>query len=173
MFLSSLHELKKTRGITTCALLIALTVISDFIGIDTPALQITFKFLPLAVMGMLLGPSTAFLGGGIADVLAYVVHPNGQAFHPGFTLSTMLTGMIFGIFLYRKELKVWRIIASKAIINVFINLLLNTYWLSDLLGKGFLVMLPGRIWKNILLLPLEVIIAYAVLKAVQNFRRNQ
>ncbi len=172
MFLSSLRELKKTQGITLCALLIALCVIMDFVGIDMPALQITFKFLPLAAMGMLLGPTTAFLGGGIADVLAYVVHPNGQAFHFGFTLSTMLTGLVFGIFLYRKEVKVWRLIASKTIINVCINLLLNTYWLSDLLGKGYLVMLPSRIWKNILMLPVEVIIAFVVLKAVQSLKHR-
>ena len=171
MFLSSLRELKRTRGITLCALLIALTVVMDFVGIDTPALQITFKFLPLAAMGMLLGPSTAFFGGGIADVLAYVVHPNGQAFHFGFTLSTMLTGLLFGIFLYRRELKVWRLIASKVLINIGINLLLNTYWLSDLLGNAYLVMLPTRLWKNILLLPIEVAIAFLVLKGVQSFRR--
>ena len=172
MFLESLKELKRTRGITLCALLIALCVISDFIGVDTPTLQITFKFLPLAAMGMLLGPTTAFLGGGIADILAYLAHPNGQAFHPGFTLSTMLTGMIFGIFLYRKELKVWRLIASKIIINICINLILNTYWLSDFLGKGYLAMLPPRIWKNILLLPLEVVIACVVLDALKNFKNR-
>jgi len=172
MFLSSLRELKRTRGITLCALLIAIYIVVDFFEIDLQFLQISLKFLPLAAMGMLLGPSAAFLGGGAADVLAYLIHPNSQAFHPGFTLSTMLTGLVFGIFLYRKELKVWRLIASIAIINVCINLLLNTYWISNLMGKGYLATLPGRFWKNILLLPLEVIIAYVVLKAVQNFRRN-
>ncbi|MBQ3055036.1 MAG: folate family ECF transporter S component [Oscillospiraceae bacterium] len=172
MFLSSLRELKRTRGITLCALLIAIYVVVDFFEIDLQFLQISIKFLPLAAMGMLLGPSAAFLGGGVSDVLAYLIHPNAQSFHPGFTLSTMLTGMVFGIFLYRKELKVWRLIAAVSIVNVCINLILNTYWISNLMGKGYLAMLPGRFWKNIILLPIEVLISFVVLKAVQNFQHK-
>lgn len=174
MFLSSLRELKRIRGITVCALLIALYVVLNSIGIYiTPTVKFTFTYLPLAVMGMLLGPSAAFIGAGLADFLAYFLRPNPAPIHFGIVLTNMLTGLVFGLFLYRREVKLWRAIASKAVINIFLNLLLNTYWLAGLYGEGYLAMLPARLGKNLILLPLEVALIFLILKTVQTIdRRN-
>lgn len=169
MFLSSMRELKKIRGITTCALMIALYVVLNSLGIYiTPTVKFTFTYLALAVMGMLLGPSAAFIGAGLADFLAYFLRPNPAPIHFGIVLTTMLTGLVFGLFLYRKELKLWRVIAAKACINIFLNLLLNTYWLAGLYGEGYLAMLPARLGKNLILLPLEVALIFLVLKVTKS-----
>lgn len=174
MFLASLRELKKIRGITACALLIALYVVLNSFGIYiTPSVKFTFTYLPLAAMGMLVGPSAAFIGAGLADFLAYFLRPNPAPIHFGIVLTTMLTGFVFGLFLYKKPLKLWRVILSKACVNLFLNLLLNTYWLSNLYGEGYLAMLPARLGKNLIFLPLEVTLIYLVLKVVKSIdRRN-
>jgi len=85
----------------------------------------------------------------------------------------MLTGLVFGLFLYKKKLKLWRVIVSKACINIFLNLLLNTYWLAGLYGEGYLAMLPARLGKNLILLPLEVTLIFLVLKVVNSVTRHQ
>ncbi len=174
MFLSSLRELKRVRGVTVCALLIAVYVVLNFLGVYiTPSVKFTFTYLALAVMGMLLGPTAAFIGAGLADFLAYFLRPNPAPIHFGIVLTTMLTGLVFGLFLYKRELKLWRVIAAKGCINIFLNLLLNTYWLSGLYGEGYLAMLPARLGKNLILLPLEVALIFLVLKTVQSIdRRN-
>ena len=173
MFLSSMRELKKVRGITTCAMMIAVYVVLNFCAIYiTPSIKFTFTYLALAVMGMLLGPSVAFIGAGLADFLAYFLRPNPAPLHPGIVFTTMLTGLVFGLFLYRKELKLWRVIAAKACINIFLNLLLNTYWLADLYGEGYFAMLPARLGKNLILLPLEVALIFLVLKVVKSTTRH-
>ncbi len=173
MFLSSLRELKKIRGITTCALMIAVYVVLNFCAVYiTPSVKFTFTYLALAVMGMLVGPSAAFIGAGLADFLAYFLRPNPAPIHFGIVLTTMLTGFVFGLFLYRKELKLWRVIAAKACINIFLNLLLNTYWLAGLYGEGYLAMLPARLGKNLILLPLEIALIFLVLKVTKSVTRN-
>ena len=172
MFLSSLRELKKIRGITTCALLIAVYVVLNSFGIYiTPTVKFTFTYLALAAMGMLLGPSAAFIGAGLADFLAYFLRPNPAPIHFGIVLTTMLTGLVFGLFLYKKPLQLWRVIISKACVNLFLNLLLNTYWLAGLYGEGYLAMLPARLGKNLIFLPLEVALIFLILKVVKSINR--
>ena len=164
---SSLQEVKNLRVMTQCALLIALyLVLNSFSIYVTPSTKFTVSYIALAAISMLAGPTTAFFCGGVVEVLGYLLHPNGGAFHPGITLTTMLTGFVMGLFLYRRELKLWRVIVSRAIVSVVLNLGLNTFWLSTLLGKGFLVMLPTRALKAATLFPLEVALIFLMLKTV-------
>ena len=170
-FLSSLFELKNLRALTECAILIALHVLINLFSVYVGPLKITFAYVVLAVIAMKFGPVTAFFAGGASEVIGYLTHPAG-AFHPGFTLSTMLTGFIMGVFLYQREIRVWRILSARLCVNVFLNILLNTYWLSNLYGKGYLLLLPERIVKNLVLIPIEVILIFTVLKTVSLVERR-
>ena len=53
---------------------------------------------------------------------------------------------------------------SKLLVNVLLNLLLNTYWLSILQGKAIYAFVPLRIYKNLGAWPIEA--AVLVLIAV-------
>ena len=55
----------------------------------------------------------------------------------------------------------------KYIANVFINILLNTVWLSILYGKAFSVLVVPRITKNLIALPIEVIILFLLLTSIK------
>ena len=71
IFVRSLHELKSTRCIAVTALLIAINITLDLLGLTIklpPNLRIGFGFLCNAAIGMLFGPVVGGLfGGAMAD----------------------------------------------------------------------------------------------------------
>jgi len=48
-----------------------------------------------------------------------------------------------------------------------INVLLNTYWLSITGGSAMLALIPARALKNMLLLPLEALLLFVLIAALQ------
>ena len=49
-------------------------------------------------------------------------------------------------------------------LTVFVNLLLNTYWMSILYGNAYMVLFPTRAVKQLIMFPIEVILFYSVAK---------
>ena len=146
-----------TYTMVTCALLIALhVVLGRFLSIQTPVVRVGFAFVPLAISGILFGPVYGAAVGGIADLLGYVVNPMG-AYHPGFTLTNALAGAVYGLLLHRKEGAprmtnsrfLIRSVIAVLITAIPLGLCLNTLWLTQILDKGYLVMLPVRALKEI------------------------
>ena len=145
-------------GILVCvALLIALDVIlTRFLSIQTQFLRIGFGFLPIAIAGMAFGPVWGGICGGVGDILGMIIYPSG-AYFPGFTLTACLTGIIFGIFLFRKY-NIIRLIGAAAFVCVILNLLLDTLWLDIMYGSGYLALLPARAVKCFLNIPIYTVI---------------
>lgn len=163
-FLESAKKLKETRVISACAVLIALYVVLYAYPIKlAPELRITFTFIPLALSGWIFGCVPAMLVGGISDIISALLFPQG-AYFPGFTLTAILSGLIFGLFLYKKEKVVLGVIVSRTLINLLLNIALNSLWLSMLYKKGFIVYLASHFFKNIVLLPVEIILLIVVIK---------
>lgn len=75
-------------------------------------------------------------------------------------------GLIWGFWLYPNKPTLPRIIGAKVCINLFCNIGLNTLWLTITGGKAMSVLLAARIPKNILMLPIEIPLAYIVLRQV-------
>lgn len=162
---SSAGEIRNIHSLAMCAVLVALYVAINSASIYiTPSLKLTFSYLVLGILGYRFGAVAGTLSGLACDLIAYIVRPAGPL-HLGFTLSTMLTVLVFALFLYGRELRIWRVILSRTIINLAINIVLNTYWLSNLYGKAYIVLLFERIIKNIALLPIEIALLWFVLKA--------
>ncbi len=161
---TALKAYMKPQVLTAMAMLIALQVVSRFLTINLfPWLRISFGFLPIAVAGMLFGPVYAALGGGLGDVIGFLLFPSGTYF-PGFTITAMAEGLIYGFILFGvyKELRFgsragWlRVLLCELAITVLCYLALNTLWLSILQGKAFLAIFPVRFLKNIAQLPVNV-----------------
>lgn len=169
---SSLGKIKNIHSLAMCAVLVALYVAIDTASVYvTPTMQLTFSFLVLGLLGYRFGHFTGTLAALACDLIAYVIRPAGPL-HLGFTLSTMLTVLVFAIFLYEKPLRIWRVIASKTAVNIGVNIALNTYWLSNLYGKAYIVLLLERVVKNIALLPIEIVLLWLVLKAFERIMQN-
>lgn len=126
-----------------------------------PALRLGFGELPIIMSGLLFGPFVGGLTGLVADLIGAWAFPQGP-FFPGFTLSSMLWGIlpgIYGLYLRRKGEKgnpftFKRVLFIIAICTIPISLILNTYWLTLMLGKGFFVLLPGRLLSDLVKIPL-------------------
>jgi ECF transporter S component (folate family) len=157
--------MKENKNITmliTIAFLIALEIIlTRFLSINTPILRMGFGFLPVAMCAILYGPLWAGAAYAIGDILGWMLFPTGPYF-PGFTVTAFLTGLTFGLFLYNKPVTWTRVIIPSAIVLVIINLGLDTFWLTILMGKGYLALLPTRIIKVVLALPIQVVLIPAV-----------
>lgn len=153
------ESIKDIRTITGSALLISLAVIIDFFRLVlSNIMEISFSFLALALTGILYGPLVGGLVGGISDIIQYIVRPSGP-FFPGFTLNSILSGLIFGLFLYKQELTIKRITICVLIEGIVTVLLLTPIWLNILYGAK-LFALP-RLIKFILMLPIKVGLIYA------------
>lgn len=146
-----------TKSIVFVGVFVALSIVlTRFLSFQLPFLRISFGFLPIALSAILFGPLTGGITGALADVIGFAVAGQGN-FFPGFTLSAFLAGAIYGFFLHRKQKNIVSITAAVVIITVFIDMLLNTLWISILLKKAFMAYLPLRALKAVLWLPVQVI----------------
>ncbi len=167
---SSAGELKHVSTISATGMLVALDIVFSLFRITlSPTLEISFAYLPLAIGGMLYGPVVGGVIGALADVLGYFLRPNGP-FFPGFTLNALLSGAIYGFFLYRRPATLKRTAVVTAVITVVINLALNTLWLSIMYGKAFIVLLAARVVKNLVMYPIDTALLLVMLKALERIR---
>lgn len=145
----------KLKGLIQVSLLVAMEIVlTRFMSISTPIMRIGFGFVPIAICAIMFGPVWAGIAGAMADFIGATLFPIGT-FFPGFTLSAALTGIVFGLFLYKKK-ESWLPLAAAVAINcLIISLLLNTYWLTVLVGKNFLVLMPVRIVENLIMIPIQ------------------
>ena len=75
-----------------------------------------------------------------------------------------MTGFIRGSILYKKKLDIRRVIISELIVTILCNLIINTYFISILQGKSYMLILPVRVTKNLISLPVNVIVFYTLAK---------
>lgn len=170
VFVRSLHELKSTRCLALTALLIAINIALDLLGLTIklpPNLRIGFGFLCNAAVGMLFGPVVGMMAGVCTDVLGYFAgNLTMGAYFPGYTLTAITAGLFWGLWLYPRKLTVWRALGAKACINLFCNIGLNTLWLTITGGKAMGALLALRVPKNLLMLPIETVLLYFGMKLV-------
>lgn len=166
-------EMRNVRSLTGAALLAALSPVLDLLTITVNQfLEISFTSLTHAMTGFLYGPVVAAVAGGMADIIKYLLKPTG-AFFPGFTLNEILTGFIYGIIFYKKDVKLSRVIIARLVVTVGINLTLTPLWLSFMYGNAYKFMVPARLIKNMVMLPIDIFILYNLLKfADKNIRKR-
>ena len=163
-------ELKTLSTITTCAMFGAISVILGYFTIQIgDFIKIGFSGIPNEVIAYSFGPVVASIFGGAMDIVKYMIKPTG-GFFPGFTITAIVAGMINGCFLYHRKITIKRALAVGLIITIFCNMILNTYWLSILYGKGFFLLLPMRVFKNIIMWPIESLLMYSVLKLLETIK---
>lgn len=112
----------------------------------------------------LIGPLLTGTVGAIADILKYIIRPDGP-FFPGFTINEFLTGVIYGFFFYKlSEVSLKRCILARLTIVLFMNMFLTPLWLYILYGDSFWALVSTRIIKNIVMFPIDVMLLYMVMQ---------
>ena len=157
-------EIKRIRTITGASLMAAATIVLDFFRIVlTQTLEISFSFLGVALAGMMYGPFVGGIVGGIADILGYLIRPSG-AFFIGFTVNAILTGVIFGLFLYKKKPSLIRIAVALLVENIIVILILTPLWLNMMYGTAFFAI--ARVIRCVALFPIKLAVMYMLCKTM-------
>ncbi len=162
-----MKKFKDIRVLTVCAMLLAISAIFGFFKIPlSDVAEIRLQFLPVACAGMLFGAPAGALVGGLSDILCYIVKPTGP-FFPGFTISSIIQGMIYGFILYNKPLSLKRVIMAQIADTVVISLILNPVWLMILYNNAFGVIFVSRLVKVAVMLPINTVLLMGVLSVVR------
>ena len=168
LFTSSHQELKHVRAITTMAMFGALSVILGYFTIQIgDYIKIGFSTIVNQFVCSLFGPVAGAVFGGTMDIVKFLIKPTG-AFFPGFTLVAIVAGLIYGCFYYKRQLTLTRVLIAELTVCVICNMLMSTYFLSMLYGKGFLALLPMRAFKNIIMWPINSVLFYTVRKVLES-----
>lgn len=149
-----LNKIKVADLVTIAFLMTIEIILTRFCSINTPIFRIGFGFLPVALIGIIYGPLWAGFCYAAGDVLGLFVFPTGPYF-PGFTLTAFLTGLVYGVILWRKPITWKRTFLSALIVCGILNLCLDTLWLQILYGQGIIAMLPGRLIKVAVMIPTQ------------------
>lgn len=158
-------QMRKNKKIILTAILLAMLIIlSRFLSIKTPITKISFAFVPTMLCAIWLGPKWTILLNVLGDIIGATLFPTGPYF-VGYTISTALAGFIYGIILYQKDGKeftnlqfILRLIISTTLVAVIVNMGLNTLWTSITAGKAFWALLVTRITKQLIMIPIHVIV---------------
>lgn len=166
-FSDSYKELKSLKTLVVTAMLIAIGIILGQFSIQiTETTKIGISFIPTQLTAALFGPVVGGVMGGVADILKFIIKPTG-AFFWGWTFNAMLGPVIYGMMLYKKKWTLARILASKAVVAVVVNLFFGCLWSSMLYGKAFMVLVGGKLLQQVIQVPIQSLIFWMVVQALQ------
>lgn len=102
---------------------------------------------------------------GALDIIKYMMKPT-------TILPAVDTGCHFGrnpvwLLFYKKKLTIWRVLAAKFVVMLICNVILTTLCLTVLYGQAFMVILPARALKNLIMWPIDSVIFFAITKALE------
>ena len=146
------YNRKRTLDITVMAMVVAIRLVMEMLPAIKFGLyvQIGFGFIGAAIAGVMLGPWRAALVGILVDILGN--------FFRGETFTALVGGLIYGYFLYKRPLRWEQIFMTVLLVTIFCNLGLNSIWVHMMTQKAFAVIMPLRILKNMITLPLNTAI---------------
>lgn len=163
-------QLKKI--ILTSLLLAATIVINRFLSINTSVLSIGFTFVPLMLSAIILGPKRTVLIATIADLIGALLFPFGP-FFIGYTISASLTGLVYGLLLYSKDSFtlnkkfIIRLVIATLIVTILIHGLLNTVWTLLIVKSATIAIIPMRIIKQLIMIPIMILTMTGLTKVLQ------
>ena len=160
-----------TKMLVTAGILIALNIVlSRFLSINLWNMKFGFTFVSLFVAGYFYGPGFAAIVAGIADVIGALLFPS-AAFFPGFTISAILEGAVFGLFLHKKQTK-FRILCAVLLNQLVVSLLITTLWISILHGAPYEGLLMTRIVQCLIMIPVQFITISVMTRMLARTRRE-
>ena len=164
---SARAELRNVRVLAFSGLVCAMAIVLESfpVYILGPSLKIYFSFVVVSLGCAYYGPVVGMIAGGIIDSVGFLLAGYGEPYFPGYLVTAVLSGLIYGVLLYKRRPTLLRIIVVRLIINYGSNVLLGSVWKSMLYGKGYLYYAASGFIKNTTMLPIEVFLMWAALTA--------
>ena len=146
-------------------------ILSRFLSINAWNIKIGLAFLATLVGAYLYGPLGGALVGGLGDFMGALLFPIG-AYFPGFTLTCALTGVVFGLLIYRSQ-SPKRIIIAVAIDQLIISLWITPVWISILYGSPYWPVVLSRIPQITIMLVVEIAVTMLILRTMERIKVRQ
>lgn len=165
---------KNRRPLYESACLAMLTalyvVLNRFLSISTSNINLGFAFVATVTAASLFSIHGGMIVGGLGDLIGAILFPKG-AYFPGFTLSAVLVGAIYGACL--KKSHNFLSVASAAILSQTVSsLLLNSLWVSLLYGTPFKAVFATRLPQFFAVTVLQLVISPLIVKATQAIEKE-
>ena len=165
-----------TKTLVLSSFFVGINIILSRVGavmLFNNSVRLSFGNIPLILSGLLLGPAAGLMTGVVSDVLGFLINSHGGAYHPGFTISAGLTGLIPGMIMVwsmrhgKSRYSLTSVILANVLVYLLISGLLNTLWLTHLLGTGFWVLFPARLTSHGIITVINTALTYALMKSFQ------
>ena len=162
-------EISKSKRIILSALFLSLGIILERIvpGIKTPIMKLSFGFIPIMFIAMWLGPKSAAIIAGLQDLIGALLFPFGTYF-PGWTISYVISGYIYGLILHKKQYKysnfelIARLLISSILVLGIVNIILDSYWLKISYGQAYIYYISTRFISKLIMIPIQVIVMFVL-----------
>ena len=169
--MNKINKKNVTKQLCALALLIAVGVV---LGRLVPVLsvwntKIEFSFVAVMLAACIAGPVGGLVTGALIDFIGAILLPTGPYF-PGFTATAALTGLVFGLLLYKK-CNLGRIVIAVLSTQIVCSFLLNTLFISILYTKAFTVLLATRAIQVVVMSVIEIVFAELVLDRAKLVQR--
>ena len=153
-------QLKNVRMLTLAGIITAASIVLESFPIYLlgTSLKIYFSFLVISLGCYVYGPAVGILVGFANETLGFLISSFGEPYFPGYLITAMLSGLIYGTLLYRQRITVLRLVVVRLIINYGSNVLLGSVWKAMLYGKGYYYYFTTGLIKNTTMLPIEVLL---------------
>ncbi|MDD6998718.1 MAG: folate family ECF transporter S component [Oscillospiraceae bacterium] len=153
-------QLKNVRMLTLAGIITAASIVLESFPIYLlgTSLKIYFSFLVISLGCYVYGPAVGILVGFANDTLGFLISSFGEPYFPGYLITAMLSGLIYGTLLYRQRITVLRLVMVRLVINYGSNVLLGSVWKAMLYGKGYYYYFTTGLVKNTTMLPIEVLL---------------
>ena len=155
-----------TIKVAIFAILIALqVVIAQFLTIHTEILKISLSFIPMVIAGRMFGFIGAGLIAGIGDVLQAFLFPVG-AWFPPITITTVLIGMVFGLF-FKNGTSFVRVLIAVLITELVFSMFITPIWLTMLQGIDYWFIVFSRLPQIAVMIAVKLLLIPPVLKMTE------
>ncbi len=166
----ALADFRDLRVMAFAALMVAACVALSYAK-SIPVVNnvsITWGWLARSTAALVCGPVMGVVFGVAEDTITYLFHPDGP-YNPFYIITTVVGVETFALILYRAKVTVWRVFLAKLLVNVGNVFLgsLGTYLFYS--TKGYWAIVAGSAVKNLVMLPIEVVmlcVLYAALLPV-------
>ena len=160
----ALQSFRSVRTMIFSAVMIAVCIALSHFQIPlTETLSLSVTFLARALCSLVCGPLAVLVFAVAEDTLSFFLSSGGYPYFPGYVLTTMLGCFTYALCFYRARISWGRIILAKRLTNIQ-NVLLGALWSSILYSKGYWYYLTTSAIKNVLYLPLQIVLLALVLR---------
>ena len=108
----------------------------------------------------------------MGDILSFIIAQTG-AYFPGFTINGFITGFIYGMFLYKNNVTLLRVVLAWFTNMLCVETFLTAFWLYTLYGGGstpYTVYLTARFISVAVKCIPEIILVFALGKLAGKIR---